>query len=212
MGEVPEIANAIQRHPLMQDSEILKIIDPPYEERDREQMLECNVSEAGTTIFSNPKLDEWRIKDQIGIELDNRTQIVRANFFRVNPRRFPEFLYLYKIGIFKVVGNEVQEVDLTTGADKKEKDNLLPILKALFSKNQDWMLTSQNKRVGFAYDGGQLCYTTYNLPEISYSRNYVEVIIYPPQSKNEYSVHLTLVAEIPIPRTQSNFIFDFITS
>lgn len=51
-----------------------------------------------------PKLEDWRVRDTIGVQLDNASShIVRANFFHAPIKDIPKEIFHYNISIFRWV-------------------------------------------------------------------------------------------------------------
>jgi hypothetical protein len=49
-----------------------------------------------------PKLEAWRVKDTVGVQLnDPSTHIVRANFFNAPIKGIPKEIFHYNISIFR---------------------------------------------------------------------------------------------------------------
>ena len=52
--------------------------------------------------FHLPKLEGWRVKETVGVQLDSTTQhIVRANFFNAPIAGIPKEIFHYNISIFR---------------------------------------------------------------------------------------------------------------
>jgi hypothetical protein len=54
------------------------------------------------TQFQLPKLEAWRVKDTVGVQLDDpASHIVRANFFNAPIKGIPKEIFHYNISIFR---------------------------------------------------------------------------------------------------------------
>ena len=54
------------------------------------------------SMYQLPKLEAWRVKDTVGLQLDDpATHIVRANFFSAPIRGIPKEIFHYNISIFR---------------------------------------------------------------------------------------------------------------
>jgi hypothetical protein len=49
-----------------------------------------------------PKLEDWRVRDTVGVQLDDAARhIVRANFFHAPVKDLPREIFHYNISIFR---------------------------------------------------------------------------------------------------------------
>jgi len=52
--------------------------------------------------FQLPRLEEWRVRDTVGVQLNSGAEnIVRANFFHAPMQGIPKEICHYNISIFK---------------------------------------------------------------------------------------------------------------
>ena len=157
MGLHPNI-DKLLRNVAFNDEHCLKIIDPDITDRD---------DFIADFSFSRPLLHSWRLKDPVGIRLDQFPQSgdVRSNFFRVSTTTLPENVFQYNISYFKLNANtsttehQLPE-DIALKNDKFLNNNLI----AQFLQKLDICWQSQSFCCGVAYDGVSTLYSTAKLP------------------------------------------------
>lgn len=205
MGEIEAIQRLVRSSPQLSDDACLAVIDPPYHDRDRESLMPATEgrSTRANAQYWMPRLEAWRASLDVGVVLDNNTQIIRTNYFRMNPSRVPPIIYHYNISIFRYdkemqIGSE----DLSKSNDKQSNTG---IIKYLVDSKSNWRLASGNDKIGLAYDGKSSMYATHHLPSFTDQEHFQQDVIYPPGSNTTYSVMITLAGEIHPPHTQREF-------
>ena len=203
MGELDSINRLMRERAHIMDQLCLSIIDPPIQERFRDEFLPDEVDASGKNPKWMPKMEAWRVSKDVGIMLDNASHIIRANCFRVNPSVLPSALYHYNVGIFRYdrEGNIGTE-DL---AKENERNVNTAILKEMVQRRNDWKILN-GKNVGFSYDGKSSLYTSARLQlkkDVSDSEHFQTDVTYPANSNTTYHVIISLVAEVHAPTSHS---------
>jgi hypothetical protein len=198
MGEIESIQRLVRSNPAFSDASCLKIIDPPMMEKFRDDLLEQDNASNVEHKFWLPKLTPWRASLKVGLDLDNKTQVVRANYFRVNPEKLPPVIYHYNVTIWRYdKDNHLQEIDLAKEQDKNENTG---IIKYLTESEKLWQQDQYGKKIGIAYDGRSSMYASSELAMTS-AEHYQKDVAYPPGSKKIYSIILSLAGKIIPPRS-----------
>jgi hypothetical protein len=208
MGDLEAVNRLMRERAPMMDNLCLGIIDPPMQERLRDDLLpDYGASVEGSDGRHHnsrwlPKMEPWRVSKEVGIKLDNATHVVRANYFNANPSMLPDSLYHYHISIFRFdhEGNLLMD-DL---AKTNERNVNSAILKDILHRkdlpfNQSAV---RGKKVGFAYDGKSSMYCTAPMEMIE-SRDLQCDVTWPPNTQTTYHVVMSLVATIPVPKNHS---------
>lgn len=193
MGEVNEITHLISSRLDLTDESCMDIIDPPFEEKIREHLVATNkehdrIAETNTnykTCLATAM--PWRTSGSVGVMLDNETQVVRANFFRLKPTsRLPKRIYNYRVGIFKIGRENELPEDLCDS--RGEKALTTSILRTLISSRPTWHADSAGNPIGLAYNGTTTLYTTQRLDDSVQDKNMTYEVSYGGRS---FSVILT---------------------
>eukprot|EP01039_Chlorochromonas_danica_P003414 gene3414-3741_t len=149
----------------------MSVIDPPFEEKLRENFIVMNKNnDQSAEINTNARTClctsmPWRTAGSVGVMLDNVTQVVRANYFKMKPSStLPKRIFNYRVGIYRMGQNLSEErklEDLCSG--KGEKALTTAILRALIASHSNWHQDSQGNPIGLAYNGTTTLYTTHQL-------------------------------------------------
>jgi hypothetical protein len=193
----------------LSDEACMQVIDPPLIDKDRDQYFE-SVEGMGTSAspYWMPKLDAWRASMNIGHVLDNHTQIIRCNYFRMNPDRIPRTIFHYNISIFRYdkethIGTE----DLAKSNDKQMNTG---IVKFLVDSHENWRFDSSKNPIGLAYDGKSSLYSSHRLSTFDAEDRFQQDVSFPPSSNTAYCVLISLAGEIHPPRNQGNLYSAFL--
>jgi hypothetical protein len=176
MGEVTEITHLVASRLNITDESVMTIIDPPFHEKDRDAVVAHNRAEdlkaainvRGNTILSTAQ--PWRSMGTVGVMLDNVSQVVRANYFPVNPSHLPVKIYNYRVGIYKLSLEGEQQLEDLCNA-KGEKALTTSLLRALIASKPHWHTDPLGKPVGLAYNGTTTLYTTHELDNAGEDQN-----------------------------------------
>jgi hypothetical protein len=195
------IQRLVRTSPQLSDSACLRIINPPAQEKFRDHLLP-KTGVNGRNPYWLPTLEPWRVSHDVGVMLDNHSQIVRANYFRVNPKMLPKRISHYYVSIFRY------DREGTIGAEdfskSNEKHTNTAIMKTfLLAQLPEW----KNAGLGFAYDGKSSLYTSASL---SFKKggaddHFQADVNFPPNSHTTYSVLLCLAGEVVPPTSQKQW-------
>ena len=185
MGDLTSVSGLLSRNnSLIGDAACLRIIDPSFESRYRDDLIVGDTEKK----FFLPGLDAWRISESVGIPVNN----VRANFFVVDPRSLPTYLYHYNVAIYNK--KDLLSEDDTVGGDElggataasasvtgstsssrkkdfcKEKDTgplNTKVVTAFIAANRGTQTTSRGEKIGISYDGKSSMYSSHRLESIA---------------------------------------------
>jgi hypothetical protein len=191
------------------DQMCLGIIDPPFQEKIRDEYMPDIVDSTGKNSKWMPKMEPWRVSKDVGIKLDNIAHIIRANSFRVNPSALPTTLYHYNVGIFRY--DREGNIGVDDLAKENEKNVNTAILKEMVRRRDDWKILN-GKHVGFSYDGKSSLYTSARLQlkkDTTDSEHFQTDVTYPPNANSTYHVIISLVAEVHAPSSHSKWFVEY---
>lgn len=119
------------------------------------------------TRFHLPRLEEWRVRDPIGIQLNNpNSLIVRSNFFHAPIQGIPKEICHYNISIFRYADLQHDRESSSSGSGRKPPEDLAKgkdiifttkVMKYLLKQHPEW------HELGLAYDCGSSLYTSERL-------------------------------------------------
>lgn len=150
MNELSNLRSDMKRHPDMSDEAILRIINPPYADRDRSRLV-------GDGLFMSV-LEKWRVHgQQLGMPVGGD---ICANFFKLDPRMLPPNIFHYNVSIFRWGKEGLDTKDM---AKEREAGMNTAIVKN-FIENQahDFMRIDPmtGESIGTVYDGKSSLYST----------------------------------------------------
>jgi hypothetical protein len=188
MGEIGAIL-ALMRSNGMTDRDILNVINPPRQDRERT-----------VTDIIIPGHKPWRFATPIGARLEPNRHVVRSNFFRVDTSRIPSVIYQYGVHVFPF-DKEVSDFSTEDVAGKEDSRVLFSLIIELQRRHPEW---NTNPAFALTYDGRSLIFTTLTLPftEVNSSREpyFTEVLtiknIDGSESRKRYKVAITLTSVI----------------
>lgn len=204
MGELEEIQQLVRNSSTLNDKACLAIIDPPLNDRYREDKLPEASSKKPYAKYWIPPLEPWRVSVELGEVLDNRTQIVRSNYFRVSTSDIPSTIYHYNVSIYRYnKDHQVGSEDLAMSNEKETNTGILKMI-ADHAQNTTWKSDTTGRKIGVAYDGKKSLYSSQVLPM---DKDHLQVekdslqqdVVYPPNSKTSYSVLISLAGHIHPP-------------
>lgn len=176
----------------MRAQDISKVICPPAAERDRTLILQ-------EAAIVKPPILSQRLRNPIGALLPD-SEIVRANFFRVNTDRVPQRLFKYAVHIYStnVDGTDKEEV-----SQKEDERFTTSLIKKLCTRHPEW------QHIGFGYDGRSMLMTSasLNLPDLQSDRlPYISESVGLParatgeeSTRKRYRIALTEVCDTVVP-------------
>ena len=200
MGELESTQRLARTSPQLSDQACMRIIDPPAQEKFRDHLLPTTGTN-GRNPYWLPALEPWRVSHDVGVMLDNHTQIVRANYFRVNPKMLPKRIFHYYVGIFRY--DRDGQIGTEDFSKSNEKQSNTMLMKQLLLQQPEW----KNAGIGFAYDGKSSLYTSNSL---SFKKggsddHFQADVNFPPGSHTTYSVLLSLAGEVVPPSNQKQW-------
>lgn len=182
-----EITHLIDSRLDLTDESCMSVIDPPFEEKIREKLVQGNLehdSKSEINLSTKSYLSTampWRTTGTVGVMLDNNSQVVRANYFKFKPTsRLPKHIFNYRVGIYKM--DQMPAGGGSRGAREKEgledlcnskgeKALTTSILRGLISSRAHWHQDSLGNPIGLAYNGTTTLYTTHRLDDSSMDKN-----------------------------------------
>ncbi|RYG67438.1 hypothetical protein EON64_07435, partial [archaeon] len=170
MGDLTEITDLLCNIN-MSDEAVLSVIDPPVQEKDREELVAQSRIEdlqSEFNIRNNSQLSTmttWRLTGRLGAFLDSQRHVVRANFFPINTDALPKTIFNYRVGIFRIATDKEQQLRQEDDLCSKKGESGLTtqLLRALIKSHKEWHTNSKGENVGFAYSGTSTLYTTMRL-------------------------------------------------
>ena len=158
MGEIESIRGLLNG-PGMTDADILEVINPPASQRDRSVYLgTIGTPQYQENAIMMPGHAEFRYSVSVGRQLDPRSQVVRANHFRIDADRMVERIVHYHVHIYGYSKGELQKEDQAPDIDERKS---IELLRNLIRAHPEWEVHGGTRQpVGLTYDGRSALFST----------------------------------------------------